>query len=231
MISLDPNELCYFSILPMVNITEFRFKPFQLLQLVATVVFGAMIDIASSVLSGITPSSYPEQLLLCFIGIILVALGISIEVMAGLVTVPGEGMVLTISKVAGMKFGNMKVCFDVTLVITATSLSLFHFPQTSRWNKRRHIPCSSSCWTSNKDYKQAYRHSWKEDISLKILFHEIQLFRITSKLILPTTITNINLPLTSLENTRNKCPDTFEKYRAESKYPALQILMITTSKQ
>ena len=99
------------------------FKPFQLLQLVATVVFGAMIDIASSVLSGITPSSYPEQLLLCFIGIILVALGISIEVMAGLVTVPGEGMVLTISKVAGMKFGNMKVCFDVTLVITATCLS------------------------------------------------------------------------------------------------------------
>ena len=99
------------------------FKPFQLLQLVATVVFGAMIDIASSVFSGITPSSYPEQLLLCFIGIILVATGISFEVMAGLVTVPGEGMVLTISKVTGMKFGNMKVCFDVTLVITATVLS------------------------------------------------------------------------------------------------------------
>ena len=101
------------------------FRIFQLLQLAATIVFGFMIDAAEYCIgSAIAPESYPEQLLLCLGGIVLVALGISFEVMAGLVTVPGEGIVLAISRITGVKFGNVKVCFDASLVVIAIILSL-----------------------------------------------------------------------------------------------------------
>ncbi len=46
------------------------------------------------------------------------------EVTAGLVTTAGEGIVLAICRVAPVKFSNMKVAFDVTLVCLAVALSL-----------------------------------------------------------------------------------------------------------
>lgn len=56
--------------------------------------------------------------------ILLVAVGVSMEVKAGVVVLAGEGVVLAICKVFPVKFGNMKVGFDVTLVATACVLSL-----------------------------------------------------------------------------------------------------------
>lgn len=44
------------------------------------------------------------------------ALGISMEVTANLVTTAGEGIVLAVCKVTPMKFGNLKTIFDITLV-------------------------------------------------------------------------------------------------------------------
>ena len=43
---------------------------------------------------------------------------------AGVVTLAGEGLVLAICQVAPVKFGNMKVLFDVSLVVIACVLSL-----------------------------------------------------------------------------------------------------------
>lgn len=101
-----------------------KYKPIQLLQLPVALVFGVMTDIAVYCLKGITYSSYFTQWVLCIIGIILVAIGVSIEVMANVVTLAGEGLVLTICQVPNFKFGNIKVCFDVTLVLTAVLIGL-----------------------------------------------------------------------------------------------------------
>ena len=56
-------------------------------------------------------------------GILLVGCGVSMEVTAGVVTLAGEGLVLAICKVVRVNFGNMKISFDVTLVLTACALS------------------------------------------------------------------------------------------------------------
>lgn len=93
-----------------------QFEWFQLLQIPATIVFGLMIDVGGFAIRGITYENYFQQWLLCIVGILLVALGVSIEVMAKLVTTPGEGIVLSVCKVIPLKFGNVKVAFDVTLV-------------------------------------------------------------------------------------------------------------------
>ena len=59
------------------------------------------------------------------IGILLEANGVRFEVKASVVVLAGEGVVLAICQVLPVKFGYMKVGFDVTLVAIACVLSVF----------------------------------------------------------------------------------------------------------
>lgn len=110
-------------VLIQIAILRKKYDWFQLLQFPAAIVFGTMIDVAEYVLKPISFSNYFEQWLLCVVGVFLVALGVSVEVMANLVTTAGEGIVLAICQVAPVKFSNMKVAFDVTLVCISIALS------------------------------------------------------------------------------------------------------------
>lgn len=110
-------------VLIQIAILRKKYDWFQLLQFPAAIVFDTMIDVAEYVLKPISFSNYFEQWLLCVVGIFLVALGVSVEVMANLVTTAGEGIVLAICQVAPVKFSNMKVAFDVTLVCISIALS------------------------------------------------------------------------------------------------------------
>lgn len=109
---------CVFILLQILILRK-RYEPIQLLQLPVALIFGTLTDFSVWLLRGVTYSSYPVQWVLCAIGIIFVAFGVSLEVAANVVTVAGEGLVLAICKAFPVKFGNMKVCFDVTLVIIA----------------------------------------------------------------------------------------------------------------
>lgn len=110
-------------VLIQIAILRKKYDWFQLLQFPAAIVFGTMIDVAEYLLKPVEFSNYLEQRLLCVVGVFLVALGVSVEVMANLVTTAGEGIVLAICQVAPVKFSNMKVAFDVTLVCISIALS------------------------------------------------------------------------------------------------------------
>lgn len=110
-------------VLIQIPILRKQYDWFQLFQFLAVILFGVMIDVAELVIQGISFSNYFEQWILCAIGIFLVAMGVSMEVSANLVTMAGEGVVLAICKVAPIKFSNMKVVFDVTLVCISILLS------------------------------------------------------------------------------------------------------------
>ena len=86
----------------------------QLLQLPVAFIFGFMTDFSVWVLDGLTPTDYGQKWLLCGIGIVLVAIG----------TLAGEGFVLAVCKASRIKFGTMKIAFDVVLVAIACILSL-----------------------------------------------------------------------------------------------------------
>lgn len=96
----------------------------QLLQLPVAFIFGFMTDFSVWVLDGLTPTDYGQKWLLCGIGIVLVAIGVSFEVVAEVVTLAGEGFVLAVCKASRIKFGTMKIAFDVVLVAIAFILSL-----------------------------------------------------------------------------------------------------------
>ena len=118
---------CVF-ILLQILILRRNYHPIQLMQLPVAVFFGYLTDFGVWAVRGIHCSTYWQQWIVCLIGILLVAAGVSLEVKAGVVVLAGEGVVLAICKVLPkIKFGYMKVGFDVTLVVIACILS-FTFP-------------------------------------------------------------------------------------------------------
>ncbi len=100
-----------------------KYDWFQLMQLPIAFIFGFMTDLALDALAFLNPAGYAQQWLLCGIGIVLVAVGVSLEVTADVITLAGEGFVLAVCKVRPVKFGTMKVCFDVSLVAISCILS------------------------------------------------------------------------------------------------------------
>lgn len=114
---------CVF-ILLQILILRRNYHPIQLMQLLVAVFFGYLTDFGVWAVRGIHCSTYWQQWIVCLIGILLVAAGVSLEVKAGVVVLAGEGVVLAICKVLPkIKFGYMKVGVDVTLVVIACILS------------------------------------------------------------------------------------------------------------
>lgn len=111
-------------VLIQIAILRRQYEWVQLLQLPAAVLFGMMIDLASYLIRDLNPTAYWQQWIVCLRGIFLVALGVSMEVTTRLITTAGEGIVLAICKVAPIKFGNMKMIFNLTLVAISITLSL-----------------------------------------------------------------------------------------------------------
>ncbi len=103
-----------------------RFKVIQLLQIPVSIVFGLLCDLSlDHIVCGVVPAAYWQQWLVCAAGIVLVAAGVSLEVAANVVTLAGEGLALTMSKLfPKVKFGYMKVICDCSLMIIAVALSL-----------------------------------------------------------------------------------------------------------
>ena len=96
----------------------------QLMQLPVAFFFGYLTDFGVWAVQGISCNTYWQQWIVCLIGILLVAVGVSFEVKAGVVVLAGEGVVLAVCKVLPkIKFGYMRVGFGVTLVVIAYILS------------------------------------------------------------------------------------------------------------
>ena len=114
---------CFF-ILMQILILRKNYHFIQLMQLPIAFFFGYLTDFGVWAVRGISYHAYWQQWILCLIGILLVAVGVSLEVKAGVVVLAGEGVVLAICQVLPVKFGYMKVGFDVTLVAIACVLSL-----------------------------------------------------------------------------------------------------------
>ena len=114
---------CMF-ILLQILILRRQYHPIQLMQLPVAFFFGYLTDFGVWAVQGISCSAYWQQWIVCLIGTLLVATGVSLEVKAGVVVLAGEGVVLAICKAfPKIKFGYMKVGFDVTLVVMACVLS------------------------------------------------------------------------------------------------------------
>ncbi|CDE72579.1 integral membrane protein [Acidaminococcus sp. CAG:917] len=87
-------------------------------------VFGLMIDLTSHCIEGTAAPNYGVQWAYCIVGIVLVGMGVSFEVVANIVTLAGEGLVQAVCMVSKIKFGTMKIICDSSFVVIALIISL-----------------------------------------------------------------------------------------------------------
>lgn len=103
------------------------FKLYQLLQIPLSFLFGYFTDFGMWVVSFIGIPNYFMRLLMLLIGIVVLAFGISLSVIANVIMNSGEAIVKAISDKTEKEFGNVKVCFDISCVTLSIILSLLFF--------------------------------------------------------------------------------------------------------
>lgn len=114
-------------ILGQVIILRKDFKPIQLLQLPLSFLFGVFTDFGMMCVSHIHVSGYAVRLALVALGIIILGFGVSLSVIANFIMNSGEAFVKALSDKTGIKFGNVKIGFDVICVVLSVALSLMLF--------------------------------------------------------------------------------------------------------
>ena len=104
-----------------------QFSLYQLLQIPISLLFGAFVDFCKWMLSTLEPAGYGMSALLLLGGCLVLALGVSCTVLAGVLMNSGEEFVNAVSIRTKKEFGTVKVVFDVSLVLLSVLLSLLFF--------------------------------------------------------------------------------------------------------
>lgn len=100
------------------------FKIVQLLQVPYVFVFSALIDFFVPIFELVPMPNYLAQLFFSVVGCFMTAFGVFLQVKASFLTLPGEGIVLSVAKVSKWPFPKCKIGFDASNVIIATVASL-----------------------------------------------------------------------------------------------------------
>lgn len=101
-----------------------KFKKEQYFQFLVCPLIGFFIDFGLDIFKNIVLYSYVEQLLVLIIACIILALGIYMQVLANVIINPGEGIVKAIAQKTKIKFGNVKIYFDMTVMTIGIILSI-----------------------------------------------------------------------------------------------------------
>ncbi|MEG0305161.1 MAG: DUF6198 family protein [Oscillospiraceae bacterium] len=104
-----------------------RFSLLQALQIPATIFFSFCIDVAMTLIPTRYGGPWAGSLVYLVIGCFVMALGITMEVMADVIMLPAEAFVRALAQKLHKKFGNVKVCFDSSLTVIAAIFALVAF--------------------------------------------------------------------------------------------------------
>ena len=142
-ISSVPNVLCYICpalsmgnwliiwncvmIIGQILILRKRFQFIQLLQIPLSFLFGYFTDFGLWCVSFIPNQLYPVKMTLVFLGVIVLAFGIALSVIANVIMNSGEAFVKTLADAVHKNFGNVKIIFDISCVVLSIILSLIFF--------------------------------------------------------------------------------------------------------
>lgn len=94
------------------------FKPINFLQVLISFLFGKSITLSNWLMAFFPdPSNLAVSLLMVLLSTVVIAVGIFMYVPAGFVPMAPEGTMLAISKVTGIEFTNVKLMFDISVVV------------------------------------------------------------------------------------------------------------------
>ena len=105
-----------------------QFPAAQWLQLPLVFVFSAFIDVwLNGPLAAFVASGLAEQAAVLALSIVVTALGVQLQVMGNTLITPPEAFMALVSKRGGAAYGNVKVAFDVALMVAGVAVSLLLF--------------------------------------------------------------------------------------------------------
>ncbi len=105
-----------------------EFRPAMLLQIVASLLFGQFVNLASLMLAGLpSPDNYAMQMLYLLVSIPFVSGGIMFYLAPNLIAMPSGGLCLALSRRSGLHLGTIKTIFDCAVVLLSVAVSLLHF--------------------------------------------------------------------------------------------------------
>lgn len=104
-----------------------NFPKEQYLQVLVAIFLGYFVDLGMTLFTFVNPGFYLGKLSVLLLGCIILAWGIYVQVTAGAIVNPGEGLVKIIAAKVGREFGVVKIIFDFTLVSIAVIISFFAF--------------------------------------------------------------------------------------------------------
>lgn len=112
-----------FLIVLQIIILRRNFEVHQLFQIPTSIFFGYFIDISMNLLGFVFPVSYISKIAYLIIGCIILGIGVWLEILADLVMLPGESFVRAVVSQWKTEFGITKICFDVSMSVSALILS------------------------------------------------------------------------------------------------------------
>lgn len=104
-----------------------NFTLIHLSQIIVIPFFGYFIDLGMLIFKNLKPETYLENIIILIIACLIIAFGISLQVIARVLINSAEGLVAVIAEKTHCKFGNIKILFDVSLIIIAIIISLTAF--------------------------------------------------------------------------------------------------------
>lgn len=96
----------------------------QIVQLIITFVYSALIQLLSNILSIFQPHSFYEQFILAIIACIIMGAGITLTLLSNFVVMPMEGFVGAIAFKIKKEFGKVRVVIDIVMTVLAALVSL-----------------------------------------------------------------------------------------------------------
>ena len=104
-----------------------QFKFIQLLQIPMTVIFSFFIDLTMLLLGPVAPETYISRFATLLLGSSSIGLGIALEIIGNVITLPGDGAVKAIATRWHFDFGYTKTGLDIVIVLIAATLSWVYF--------------------------------------------------------------------------------------------------------
>lgn len=104
-----------------------KFKLSFLMQIPAAFVFGYLCDACIWLLKDISVTTYGMQMLFCILTVIVTAIGVRMEIVGNAWMLAGEKTAAVVSEVTMKSFSNVKIAFDVFLVVISALFAQLAF--------------------------------------------------------------------------------------------------------